>query len=62
VTKALRKMMKDIFKTTTVDCNYLMIDETCKLVGVTDQDTGIPKYKKRYPWAFHNKMREFLLV
>jgi hypothetical protein len=57
VISALRMMMEEIFHKVTVDCNYLMIDETCELVGVINQETGIPKYKKRYLWAFHNKMQ-----
>jgi hypothetical protein len=54
---ALRKMMEDPFRKIAVACNYLMIDETCELVGVIDEETGIPEYKKRYLWAFHNKMQ-----
>jgi hypothetical protein len=57
VIEALREMMEGIFKKTTVDCNYLMIDETCELVGVKNEETGKPEYKKRYLWAFHNKMQ-----
>ncbi|MCH5218111.1 MAG: transposase [Muribaculaceae bacterium] len=35
--------------------NYLMVDETCELVGVIDESTNISEYKKRYLWAFHDK-------
>jgi hypothetical protein len=57
VIEALREMMEKTFRKATVDCNYLMIDETCELVGVKNEETGKQEYKKRYLWAFHNKMQ-----
>lgn len=53
--KALRDMLEPVFKTAVTDCSYLMIDETCELVGVIDPQTKIPEYLKKYLWAFHNK-------
>lgn len=51
---ALRKMLGDTFLKAAVACDYLMIDETSELVGVIDDETKIPQYRKRYLWAFHN--------
>lgn len=53
--KALRDMLEDSFQKAVVDCMYLMIDETCELVGVVDEQTHIPEYKKKYLWAIYNK-------
>lgn len=53
--KALRDMLEPAFKEAVLDCPYLMIDETCELVGVIDEETHIAEYLKKYLWAFHNK-------
>ena len=53
--KALREMLEPVFRKATMTCDYLMIDETCLLVGVHDGLTNIARYMKRYLWAFHNK-------
>lgn len=53
--KALRDMLEPVFKEAVTDCGYLMIDETCELVGVVDPETKLPQYLKKYLWAFHNK-------
>lgn len=53
--KALREMLETVFRKATMACDYLMIDETCLLVGVHDATTGIAEYLRRYLWAFHNK-------
>lgn len=39
---------------------YLMIDETCMLVGVTDPQTKARVYMKRYVWAFFNKEKNLV--
>lgn len=44
-----------VFSRAITDCNYLMIDETCELVGVVDPATNIPVYMRKYLWAFHDK-------
>lgn len=53
--KALRDMLEPLFRKAVTDCTYLMIDETCELVGVVDPQTHIAEYLKKYLWAFHNK-------
>lgn len=39
---------------------YMMIDETCVLVGVTDPETKVRAYMKRYVWAFFNKEKNLV--
>lgn len=53
--KALRDMLEPVFRKAVTDCDYLMIDETCELVGVVDPETRLAQYLKKYLWAFHNK-------
>lgn len=53
--KALRDMLEPVFRKAVTNCSYLMIDETCELVGVVDPQTNIAEYLKKYLWAFHNK-------
>jgi len=52
--RALRDMLESIFEKAAVDCDYLMLDETCELVGVIDDYTLIPEYRRRYLWAIFN--------
>ena len=53
--KALRDLLEPTLKAATLETSYLMVDETCELVGVIDDETKIPEYRKRYLWAFFNK-------
>lgn len=53
--KALRDFLWPTFHSAAMDCDYLMIDETCELVGVDDKETGGRSYLKRYLWAFYNR-------
>lgn len=39
---------------------YMMIDETCVLVGVIDKETKVRRYLKRYVWAFFNKEKNLV--
>lgn len=50
----LRKEFGHVLHNTVLDSTYLMIDETCELVGVTGED-GKVTYNRRYLWAFYNK-------
>lgn len=53
---SLRDMLGDTLRRSITEGYYLMIDETCELVGVIDPETGMPEYRKRYLWAFYNPM------
>lgn len=52
---ALRDILEPTFREAVIDCSYLMIDETCELVGIIDPKTNIAEYLKKYLWVFHNK-------
>ena len=56
----LRKLLEESLHEATRDCGYLMVDETCELVGVIDAETKIPEYRKRYLWAFHNPLKSLV--
>ena len=51
----LRAMLEATLRQAVTDCSYLMIDETCILVGTENEKTGSVEYLKKYLWAFHNK-------
>ena len=51
----LRAMLEATLRQAVADCRYLMIDETCVLVGTENEKTGVVEYLKKYLWAFHNK-------
>lgn len=55
--------LKDFLEATlheeTRKTDYLMIDETCELVGVTDE-AGHKSYKKKYLWAFFAKLKNLV--
>lgn len=50
----LREEFGQTLHNSVMDSKYLMIDETCELVGVENKD-GSVKYLKRYLWAFYDK-------
>lgn len=47
-------MLGSTLRSGVTDSTYLMIDETCELVGVINPETGIPKYRRRPLWVFYN--------
>lgn len=53
--KALRDMLEPVLVNAILECHYLMIDETCELVGIIDPKTHISEYCKKYLWALHDK-------
>ena len=57
----LRDMLGETLRESVKEGNYLMIDETCELVGVIDTETGKPEYRKRYLWAFHNPLTSMVM-
>ena len=58
---ALRGMLEDTLRQSIKEGKYLMIDETCELVGVIDSNTGMPQYSKRYLWAFYNPFTSIVM-
>lgn len=47
--------LEELLHREVVQTPYMMIDETCVLVGVTDKETKARTYLKRYVWAFFNR-------
>ncbi len=57
---ALMDTLEDTLHDETRDTDYLMIDETCETVGVIDEATGLKKYRKKYLWAFYDKVKNLV--
>lgn len=57
----LRDMLEETFRKSIKEGKYLMVDETCELVGVIDSETGKPEYRKRYLWAFYNPLTSLVM-
>ncbi len=59
--QALVDSMEEVMHTTTRDTDYLMVDETCELVGVIiDESTQQKKYQKKYLWAFYDRIKNIV--
>lgn len=58
--EALRDCFDDTLKNEIRKSLYLMIDETCELVGIKDSKSGVVSYKKKYLWAFLDKTRKLV--
>lgn len=57
--ESLRACLDSTFKREIYSSNYLLIDETCELVGVKNENGEI-RYKKRYLWAFLDKAKKLV--
>lgn len=55
--QTLMDLLQDILHSEVRKAKYLMIDETAELVGVTDEPTGERCYRKKYLWAFFDKVK-----
>ena len=53
--------LREAFKRLVLDCDYLIIDETCELVRVTDPGTNEVRYKKCYLWGLLNPANNMVL-
>ena len=58
--QALMDLLKDTMHSEIQKAKYLMVDETAELVGVTDEDTDERHYRKKYLWAFFDKLRNMV--
>ena len=58
--QALVDLLQDTFHTEVRKAQYLMVDETVELVGITDEATGKRSYRKKYLWAFFDKVKELV--
>lgn len=52
----LQEPMRDLIR----QSKYLMMDETVELVGVTEEESKKRHYRKRYLWAFYDKVRNMV--
>ena len=59
-TDALMGCFDETYHTEVLKSVYLMIDETCELVAVEDEETASIKYKKKYLWAFFDKAKKLV--
>lgn len=57
---ALMDTLEETLQEEVRQTDYLMIDETCELVGVVDRQTGEKAYKKKYLWAFFAKLKNLV--
>lgn len=55
--QALVDLLQNTMHKEVSKAKYLMIDETSELVGITDEETGQRRYRKRYLWAFYDKVK-----
>ena len=55
---AIREKLEDLFRNEVKDTDYLMIDETCALVGMVKNDGK--SFKKKYIWAFYAHLKKMV--
>lgn len=58
--ESLRECFDEVFHLEVLKGLYLMIDETCELVGVEEEETGSVRYKKKYLWVFFDKVKKLV--
>lgn len=59
-TDALMNCLRDVLNEETGKSDYLMVDETCEVVAVEDKKTGETHYRKKYLWAFFDKVKKLV--
>ena len=57
---ALMECLEETLLEEVCRTDYLMVDETCELVCIEDEVTGEKSYKKRYLWAFYDKIKKLV--
>lgn len=58
--EALRSCFDKTLNNEVLKSSYLMVDETCELVGIKDDKSGDVSYKKKYLWAFFDKVKKLV--
>ena len=56
--RAIREKLEELFRNEVKDTDYLMIDETCALVGMVKNDQK--SFKKKYIWAFYAHLKKMV--
>ena len=56
--RAIREKLEELFRSEVKDTDYLMIDETCALIGMVKNDQK--SFKKKYIWAFYAHLKKMV--
>ena len=56
--RAIRGKLEELFRNEVKDTDYLMIDETCALIGMVKNDQK--SFKKKYIWAFYAHLKKMV--
>ena len=56
--RAIREKLEEHFRNEVKDTDYLMIDETCALVGMVKKNQK--SFKKKYIWAFYAHLKNMV--
>ena len=56
--RAIREKLEELFRYEVKDTDYLMIDETCALIGMVKNDQK--SFKKKYIWAFYAQLKKMV--
>lgn len=56
--RAIREKLEELFRNEVKDTDYLMIDETCALIGMVKNEQK--SFKKKYIWAFYAHLKKML--
>ena len=56
--RAIREKLEELFRNEVKDTDYLMIDETCALIGMVKNDQKT--FKKKYIWAFYAHLKKIV--
>ena len=56
--RTIREKLEELFRNEVKDTDYLMIDETCALIGMVKNDQK--SFKKKYIWAFYAHLKKMV--
>ena len=56
--RAIREKLEELFRNEVKDTDYLMIDETCALIGMVKNNQK--SFKKKYIWAFYAHLKKMV--
>ena len=56
--RAIREKLEELFRNEVKDTDYLMIDETCALIGMVKNEQK--SFKKKYIWAFYAHLKKMV--
>ncbi len=56
--RTIREKLEELFRNEVKDTDYLMIDETCALIGMVKNEQK--SFKKKYIWAFYAHLKKMV--